>query len=363
MVEKFSDKKGMARLNKRAGTLKLENGAMVSLGMAVVTGKGNIVFGGPLVTGEMLPKLARWVEEHVDSHPDLAYLSGSEAAQIDARGKTLARYADASLWANIPSKPVAGSLGETAAYLSGLQVGENSWIWMSEGVSQQVICVVPVSDDPKAETFGAKIMSGRKRSGQIRDPGVRGTVRRLKSGALLISTSGELSGVGERLNAWFGELGDVLLVRVTNGEVTDSRRLGGSSDSTDLSKQIAALSAIKNGATYTFWFSQETKNGSPLLLLDESRSALKALAMEVATKAPAVRGQVVQAKWGLEFRSQKPAPDFLDALAGWVSANRSAWPGLLSIVDARMTVRDKNGDIQERYKNSKAWAPMRPKEN
>jgi hypothetical protein len=363
LLEKFSDKNGMARLNKRATGLKLETGALVSMGIAVVTGTGELQFGSSHVNDQMLPHLASWVGKHVASYPALAHLSGAKGIKLSPRGKVLALYDDNSIWDGIPRIARPGSLGAHAAYLSDLEQGENAWIWMSEGASAQTVAVVPISSDPDATEFGKQILSARRRSGVSSDPGIRGTVRRIKSGSLLISTNNDLDGVGPRLSAWLGELGEVLMVKLTGDEITEAKRIGGSSDAADLSTQVTALEAIDGGATYLFWFSDKTKDGSSMLILEESRGALKARAMEVASDAPSFRGQVLKAKWGLEFRSQKPAPDFLEMLAGWVSAHHDAWPALLSIVGARMTVRNKSGDILERYKDSNSWAPLRSKEN
>lgn len=178
-----------------------------------------------------------------------------------------------------------------------------------------------------------------------------------------MTTSDDVQAVGPQASAWLAGLGDVMMVRHRDGEVVDSRRLGVANVDSDCSTQVDALEAIQEGSTYLFWFTDKSKNGGPVLLLEESMGALKAQAQELASDAPSFRGQVLNAEWGLEFRLQKPSPDLLKGIASWVSIHHEAWPALLGIVNARATVRNKNGDIVERYKDSASWAPLRAKES
>ena len=75
---------------------------------------------------------------------------------------------------------------------------------------------------------------------------------------------------------------------------------------------------------------------------------------------PTVRGQLRSARWGVEFRARGPFPDFLPTLAAWVQQHHQRWPGLAVLIDARLTVRDNDGEIVERFKDDDAWAPLRP---
>jgi len=359
LLERFADPQGMARLLRRAGSLPLPPGARVCTGISVVSEDGEMQFGSPLFEDGMLSHLADWVHSHHGNHPGLAHLSGARFVRIDGGGKIQARFSDPALWKGLPRPARAGTLASAAALLSELSVGADAWIWLSEGTQVPIVLVEPLEGDPKAERFGPQVLAGRRRSGRT-DAGVRGTVRRLLNGALLVSTGDDLSKIGPRLSDWLAALGEVRLARIQDGEVSAGRRIGGAAVGADLSAQCAALEALDAGQTRVFWFTDAARNGAPLLLLEESMGALKGVAAEADSGAPAVRGQVRRAKWGLEFRARKAHPDFLVRLSRWVRDHHRQWPALLALVDARMTVRDRAGEIVSRARNDEAWADLRP---
>jgi hypothetical protein len=360
LMEGFSNPNGMARLLERASSLTLPMGAHVTTGIAAVDGNGVLQFGGPMVGAELLAQLSAWVRSHVAEHPGLARLRGAQAIHVDSSGAVQGRFVDEALWEGIPKVMIPGSLGAAAQTLQDLSAGEDAWIWLSEGSSEPVVVALPVASDPRAEALGPLVVSGRLRSG-VRGAGLRGTARRLGSGALLVSTVDDLDALGERLSAWLAALGEVRLVQLAEGQPIAGRRIGGVAVGEDLSAQITALQAIKDGATFVFWFTERASSGAPLLLLEESSSALKTLATKAATDAPAVRGQVTAARWGIELRTSKPSPELLPALARWVGQHIDRWPGLDALVGARMTVRSRDGEIVQRLKDDEAWAPLRSK--
>jgi hypothetical protein len=355
LIEPFSDPDGMSRLLKRAGSLPLPGGARIATGIAAVDEGGQLSFGSPLASRDMLAHLAGWVKQHVGAHPGLAGLSGARFLQVSPSGRVVTRYEDRTLWHGVPRPVREGTLEAAAEALGALEEGTDAWIWLAEGGTRPQAVALPVHTDPSAAAFSQKLLAGRRRAG-IEDAGLRGTARRLRSGGLLITSSDALSAVGDRVRTWLAKLGEVRLVQVADGEIVTGERIGGEDDRGDCAAQVAALEALAGGQRVVFWFTEADRDGQPLLLLEESREALKAVAVTASSSAPSMRGQLAAAKWGVEFRTQAALPGFLPALAGWVARHHQHWPGLGVLVGARMTVRSKSGDIIERVKDNDAWA-------
>lgn len=358
LIEKFSDPKGMQRLLRRASTLPLPLGAQVCTGIASVADDGTITFGSPLIGEGLLEQLAGWVRQHASEHPGLSLLSGAQLVHIDSAGSVQARYQDPSLWDGIERPHLPGTLGAARAVLEALAPGDDAWVWLSEGPAAPLVCALPISDDPEGEQLRALILSGRARNG-TGSAGLRGVARKLASGGVLVTTADALDAVGAQLAGWLQELGEVRFAQLRDGEVVAARRIGGAPPGADLAAQVAALEAAGAGNDCVFWFTEADQSGEPLLLLEESRGALKSLVEEVGSDAASMRGQLVAAPWGLEFRTRKELPDFLPKLAGWVAAHSGRWPGLRALIGARMTRRDKAGEILARFKDDDAWAPLR----
>ena len=108
-----------------------------------------------------------------------------------------------------------------------------------------------------------------------------------------------------------------------------------------------------------FWFSRMTRNGRPLLIIEQTRPALKSAALEVTVGAPAIRGHISYAKWGFEFKARKPFDQLLQDLAAWIYANHAEYPILLKLIDSRVTVRDKAGTVTHRFKDNDVWNALR----
>lgn len=357
LMESFSDPSGLKTLSERARSIQRRPHARVSTGIAAVAEDGALQFGSTVFTQNMLFWLTEWVLDNVERHPNLAHLSGATFVRIGDDGTLQDRYQAEGQWAGVPRPVRPGTLEAAADTLQQLEPDKDAWVWMSEGVSRPLVITIPIPEDPSGERFGPMVLAGRRRSGQP-GAGLRGVVRRLASGGLLVTTNDSLSAVGEALTTWLKTLGEVRLAQLDQGDVVDARRIGGATQGVDLSAQVHALAQLQDGAPCLFWFTTASKSGEPLLLLDASKASLKALAQDAAGSGPVMRGTLHPARWGLEFRCRKALPDFLLSLADWVSSHHAQWPGLLSLVDARMTVRDKDGEIVERRKDSDAWASL-----
>lgn len=359
MVERFSDPEGMDRLVEQASAARLPPGASSSTGMMAVADDGALQFGGPALDHEALAALAGWVKANLSDFPALARLSGARFHQLSPAGRAVATHEAPALWDGIRRPAVAGSLPAAAEALGALEAGQPAWIWMTEGAHAPVVVALPVAEDPSAEQLSGLILSGRSRAGGA-GPGLRGTVQRLQGGGLLVISSDPLDRVGAKLSDWLGALGEVRLVQTSGDEIVDSRRLGAApAGAPDLSAEARALAAVADGTPQWFWFTSASGAGAPRLLLGDSPAALKPRALEVGSTGVTVRGQLVAARWGLEVRCRKAPGDFLRMLAGWVSDNHARCPALLGLVDARMTIRDRDNQIVARHKDTNTWADLR----
>ncbi|MFT4979778.1 MAG: hypothetical protein ACI8S6_005690, partial [Myxococcota bacterium] len=356
VLERFADPKGMVKLQQRAGGLPLPPGARVCTGIAAVDDDGRLQLGSPLFEDGMLARLAAWVRQHLDTHPDLAHLSDARFVRTSRDGSVLERFADPTLWDGISRPPRSGTLAAAAATLATLPAGEDAWVWLSEGSDTPLAITSLVSGDPDTTAFSQLVLAGRARSGRV-DAGLRGTVRRTASG-LLVLTQDDLGRVGPRLSAWLAAQGTVRLAQLRDGEIISSTRVSGPPAGGDFSGLVAALESAQRGEPPLFWFTDATKGGGPLLLLEHDHAALKSLALEATSGAPTVRGQLHAAKWGLEFRTRDEHPGFLQTLAAFIRNHSRQWPGLLALVGARMTVRGRDGAVISRHRDDKAFSGL-----
>ena len=120
---------------------------------------------------------------------------------------------------------------------------------------------------------------------------------------------------------------------------------GAASPLPDFSPHIAVLEGSDRA---WFWFCEE------LLLLDVDRESLKASIPD--TDKRSVYGQLHRSRHGwLEFRTRHPYPDFIGALSAWVTAHQQDCRQLEKLRFARMTRRNKSGDIIDRQRDDTAW--------
>ena len=142
----------------------------------------------------------------------------------------------------------------------------------------------------------------------------------------------------------------------------EARRIGGKAAGHDLSGLVACLRNLDKKSCL-FWFTSSNRDGKPQLLVETDGAVLKAAAMEAKGKLAGVRGTLHTAKWGIELRARKSYPNLLPALAKWVRYSRKKWPDVDALIGARVTVRDKEGNILERTKDTKAWSKLQSKES
>ena len=362
LMTPFADPKGMAKVLRRGSQIPLPAGARVCTGICVATELGALQFGGNLFNEMMVGQFATWVRRYVDEYPGLAHLSGSTMVRLSEGGRVEGRFDRPEMWSGIQRPLMPGSLAEAEAGLAGLAAGQERWLWLSEESRGEAPLVesVCIEADPQGKQFAERVVNGRLRS-LHRGAGVRGTARRMASGALVITTADSLDGVGAKSSAWLAGLGSVRLVQIKGGKLTATRQLGGGQ--ADCAAQVAALKAMRGGETQMFWFTHRSKDGGPLLLLAGASAALKGAVHKAATDAKAIRGRARAVKWGVAFQSRSADPAFLSKLADWVGQHHARWPGLRALVGARLSVVDAAGKNVERFRDDNVWSSLRKLEN
>ena len=245
--------------------------------------------------------------------------------------------------------------------IRSLQPETAARIWLSEesNSTSPLAIVTNVSQDKDGRVFSEAVVNGRMRSSK-QHLGLRGIIQRTNSGKLVLSTLDPLSNIGEKLTTWLQPFGPIIIARRQKDEIVEAKRIGTLSLEAEISELISHLEQVSK-TPCLFWFSRADRTGNPLLLLATDATVLKASALESKGDTPGVRGKLFAAKWGIELRTKKPYPGLLPALAKWVETNRKRWPKVEALIGARVTVRDKAGNIIERTKDDKAWSSLRTK--
>jgi hypothetical protein len=362
LMEPFSSKTGMKRLMTEARSRTTPTRARICTGISAISNEGIHQFACPMFEEGMLEVLADFVQSNVQKYPELAHLRESRFVVVNASGGFERIYENPKLWRGVRKPLLQGSIGDASSILRFLETDEDAWIWMSEDPhsAEPLVVVLPIKKDSKGKQFTQLVMEGRLRS-KSKEPGLRGTIRLLSTGVLLITTKDSTSNVGEKLLSWLKKQGNVLVAQISGDEVVSAIRIGGRDPNQDFTLQVTALSAMKDGEKYLFWFSSKTKLGPPLLLIHKSKVALRSLAYEVQSSAPFVRGTVKRQKYGLKLSIRKKFPELLPALSEWVATNREEWPILQEIVGARVILSNNKGEIIKRIKNNAAWLSLEEK--
>lgn len=362
LIEPFSSKDGIKKITKTIPASSLPDEARICTGISAISNEGIHQLACPLFDEDMLEVLARFVKDHIDEYPALSNLRSCRFLVVNYLGNIEKIYEQPKLWRGIKKTRIEGSIVEASSNIRFLNIEEDAWIWIAEDTLERepLAVVIPVETDKKGKRFSEIIVKGRLRL-ENDSPGVRGIIRLLPSGVLLITTQDDLSVVGTSLHRWLAKQGDVLIAQVAKDEVISAIRIGGRDPAIDFTLQCTALEAMKKGEKYLFWFSKKSKQGPPLLLIHKSKVALKGLAHEVTGTSSFVRGTVRMEKYGLKFSIRKAYAHFLPALSKWVAKNVQKWPELQILIDARVVVCDREGNIVHRIKDKKTWQSLRGK--
>ena len=360
LLSPFRDK-GVDQLLATVKNLSVDLAAVACTGIARVADSGQICFGAPLLSGEMLGSLAAWVKAHLADAPELARLCDAELVTLTSSGAVVARHADPTLWTDIPRPLVPGGLQECAHRLARMEPGAVYWFWSAvRGPGDQpFLWIHPIAEDPDGTRFSARVVALRQQSPD-QPSGRRGTVRYTEAGGLTFTTPQPLPALVEALEALQAgalsqsdRLSGARLLRVGKAGIAALQRL---STVADLSAQDNLLSSLDDSTVLFFWLSLEGSSGRPLLLLAASREALKEQA-RAAGGGQAVRGRMRLSRKGfLQLQTRDDPAGVLPALASWVAENQQRCPAARRLIDARLTHRTDTGDT--RIKDDDAWSAL-----
>lgn len=333
------------------------------VGLASADEQGRLSFGGPGLSRRELGRLSEWVKHNVDDHPALARLKNAEFVHIDGDGVIAARAVEPALWQGVPDVAVSGTLSVYAQRLQKLKVGMNFWYWMTDSGpgKKPFLFVAQQRKDPSGERFAEQVGLLCRRSSALGQTH-KGVLRQTDDGALLFSSQASSSrGVSilqsliDAHPAEFAVLNGASVVRTSSGKFVDQQTVAAETGP-DLSRQSQLLEALDGDAPVFFWLTDAADSGAPMLVLETNKDALKAGAQAVGGKGNTLRGQLKRHKTGwIELRSSKTMPDVIAVLARFVHAHRSAWPVLDQLKGARMTQRDRAGEIISRQRNDAVW--------
>ncbi|MFT5684973.1 MAG: hypothetical protein ACI8RZ_005918 [Myxococcota bacterium] len=330
------------------------------VGLASADAQGAISLGGEGLTEAHLQRLSQWVKHNLSQYPALARLRDAEMVRIED-GVITERIRETSLWQGIPTVAAPGSLAETARRLSKLKAGHDFWYWMTtSGPGGRPFLTLGLRRrDPDGKAFVAQVRRAQ-RAAPAPGQTSQGVLRQLKNGELLFTSSEPVETGVAIVQALLVEAPESLsrlataqVVQTRDGQFVHSARPQAPAD---LSRQVAVLEALSTDPAVLFWLSDGGTAGSPVLLLETDRAALKAAATPLASSGRSLRGQLRRSKSGwLELRSQKFWPEGLAVLATWVAEHQAAWPALAALRGVRMTQRSEEGEVLARHKDDGLW--------
>jgi len=342
--------------------LSLPLGGSLCSGVMSVTPDGTLRMGGPGLSGDHLGRLSRWVSHNVTTHPSLARLRDATLVDVGPGGVVRGQHTDPSLWRGIPALPVRGGIAETASRIDKIKPGLSVWFWMSTvgpgGAS--FLSLGLERRDPDGTAFARQVTQIRRQLPKPHTaPTSLGVMRALADGSLVLTTRDDAQAALEILHALLADHGEQLarlsgarVVQMDGEQIVTSRQLR-PTPVPDLSHLDAGLAALQGNQPVWFWFCPA--HG---LLLDADRGTLRAAASERNRDgAPSLNGQAKRSPKGwVEFRTRRPLPGFITALAGWVAQHEDAHPSLSVLRLSRMTHRDDSGQVIARQRDDDAWA-------
>ncbi len=348
---------GMEALTATTDAMTLPMGGRMSMGLASVNSDGRVQLGAPGLSATHLSALAEWVQHNADDHPALGRLKDARMMTIQPDGRVSDAFESADLWDGLTAPAAPGTLAGEAEVLASLPVGENARFWMCADGPRMVI--VPVSLDPKGDMFRSRIRAHQRAVGSA--PVFAGILR-TTTAAVVLTTAADLSGAAGIVESLLGtgraaRLSGARIIRMKNGQFVEAVSL--KAKGPDLSREQGILAGLSESDRLVFWFTRDGAAGQPHLVLETDRDRLKGAAQATGLRGTAIRGQArMTSKGWIEFRSQKDMPDFVAALARFVAAHRSAFPALARLKGARMTVRDRDGEITARHRDDAAWKTL-----
>ena len=342
---------------------QVPEGARQQIGIASLTEQGIASFGGEALEVSDLTRLASWVEKNHDAHPGLARLRDAELVLLEGDA-IISNIAIPILWRNVPQLPVPGSLDEAAHRLKKLRVDHNFWFWMTDsGPNKRPFLVLDRQHrDPKGHRFAERIQLQRRRS-PVQGSSFEGVLRVGPDGELIFTTNTDAAAGRAILESLltaeperFSALANSTVAQTKDGQVVDILPAGESTATLDLSKQCSLLENLGTKGPVWFWLTSADESGSPLLLLAYERDNLQDKAKQAGGDGSTLRGELQRSKAGwIEIRSRQFWPEGLSVLAQWIEQHHQRWPALRLLKNARMTQRDRAGELLNRHKEDAVW--------
>ncbi len=348
---------GMEHLQVAAETLPLPLSARRSMGMASIGADGRAVLGAPGLSGAALAALAEWVQQHAEDHPALGRLKDTRMLAIRPDGVVGGAFEDPALWAGLTAPPAPGTLPGEAEILASLPAGESARFWMCASGPRMV--VVPVGIDPSGDRFRDRIRPHQRAVG---DAPVLAGVLRTTTAAVVLTTSGALDGAADIVAALLatglaGRLQGARLVQMADGRFVSALTL--TAPGPDLSREEGILRGLTEADRLVFWLTRDGAAGAPMLVLETDRDRLKEAVKATGLRGTAIRGQArLTGKGWIELRAGSDMDGAIPALARFVATHRAGSPALDRLRGARLTIRDRDGEITARHRDDAAWAAL-----
>ena len=345
-------KEFLGRVNKR----KVTPGSVQIMGVASISNNGVFQLASPLIADGMLETLAEWACRNQEEFPNIGIFHGAIMLRLQRNGGIQKVYSNPQLWDKLKQKYPWGMNQRSQESLKKLKNGHSASLWIAESAGNINTLAVPMRM-PGADEMFASLVNLMERKLNDTSTSLIGLCRKSSNGSLLLISENNLENVNQAIRSWLSSANFHLLAQKLPDEKMICTRLTATSQSDALEGVSKALNTIMNeGSSMYCWFSANSTLGSPLLLLESSKSSLKALAKLNESDDQYAIGKISKAKWGVEFKLRKTIPDFLKNLSKFVSLYQRQYPTLLHLVNARMTLWDAKGNLLEKHKNDKAWS-------
>ena len=118
----------------------------------------------------------------------------------------------------------------------------------------------------------------------------------------------------------------------------------------------ALLGELRSGESLYFWFRAAVSEHPAVLLVDRDSSQLKTRSKTYKGDGAVTRGTLeLESKGWIHFKTHKDSPSFLSELSKSVALVWVHGAGIRRLVGARLTCRDKSGELLGRYRSKDMW--------
>ncbi|MEL6341515.1 MAG: hypothetical protein AAFV53_00175 [Myxococcota bacterium] len=353
----------MLKLQRQVGGVRPPENGQIFMGMLGVDHQGRLNLAAPNLSEESLMAVADWTRRHHERFPGLARLRGLTMRDTQPDGTVRALYDSPAAWADVPERPAPGSVPYGARQLADMEEEGAAWFWLTGNGpgGQPAMVITDCATDPNGEQFQA-------RTRWLRSPGDVDTV----SGIATVRWDGRrhlnlniddlerATALVQRTLRGQPGLDELHIVQLRDGKPIRVQPITLQPHSPDLRIQNQVLADLDEAHPVWFWFTDRDREHRPLLLLNPDRNALKAAAMERTGERSGIRGRMVLTSKGyIDIQLRTMSKPLLTQLAAWASAHVSRWPALRRLAGSRITVRDKQGKMVDRYKNDDAWSSLK----